>query len=121
MNDSLTLARMRFSACHGVLASEQKRPQPWEVTARLELPPAVAGRGDELAASIDYREIHAAVRAVMEGPPRKLAETLAENIAAELLARFPAAPAVEVEVLKPRPPVDFAFDGFLVRVRRERK
>jgi dihydroneopterin aldolase len=121
MHDSLTLSRMHFSACHGVLPSEQKQPQPWEVTARLELPLAAAARSDELARSIDYRDIHATVRAVMEGPPRKLAETLAEAVAAALLARFPAVRAVEIEVCKTRPPVDFAFAGLLVRIRRERK
>jgi dihydroneopterin aldolase len=120
MHDTLTLSRMRFNARHGLLPAEQQQPQPWEVTARLELPLAPAGRSDELARSIDYRDIHAAVRAVMEGPPRKLAETLAEAIASALLARFPAARAVEVEVLKPSPPVDFAFGGLLVKIRRER-
>ncbi len=121
MHDSLTLSRMRFNACHGVLPSEQTQPQPWEVTARLELSLAAAGSDDDIALTIDYRDIHAAVRAVMEGPPRKLAETLAEAVSSALLTRFPAVRAVEVEVCKTHPPVDFAFAGLLVRIRRERQ
>jgi len=114
---------MRFRACHGALPSEKTRPQPWEVSVTLELPENAlreAATTDDLAKTIDYRRVHAAVSAVMDGPPRNLAETLAEHIAQNLLSEFAQASAVEVEVAKPKPPVDFDFDGLRVRARRER-
>jgi len=120
---AITLSRMRFHACHGALPSEKTQPQPWEVTVTLELPGHIlreAAATDDLAKTIDYRRIHAAARAVMDGPPLNLAETLAERIAQNLLREFAQARAVEVEVCKPNPPVDFASDGLRVRVRLER-
>jgi 7,8-dihydroneopterin aldolase/epimerase/oxygenase len=119
-NDTLTLSRMRFHSRHGVLPEEQARGQDFEVTVRLELPLAEAGRTDDLARTVDYRAIHAAVRSVMDGPPRQLVEAVAEGIAAELLRGFPTVQAIEVEVAKLRPPVDFASAGLSVKVRRSR-
>jgi dihydroneopterin aldolase len=118
-NDSITLSRMRFNACHGALPREKTQPQPWEVSVTLELPLHEAGRSDDLTRTIDYRRIHDAVRGVMEGAPVNLAETLAHRIADDLLRSFPIH-AADVEVCKCKPPVDFEFDGLKVRVRRER-
>jgi dihydroneopterin aldolase len=118
--DSLTLKRLRFFARHGVFPQEKTHGQVFEVTVRLEVPLAEAGRSDDLARAIDYRAIFEAVRAVMEGPSRQLAESLAEAIAAELLHAFKTVQAVEVEVTKPAPPVEFVFDGFSAKIRRTR-
>jgi len=120
-SDLLTLSRMRFFGHHGVLPEEVAAGQDFEVTVKLELPLAEAGRADDLALTIDYRQVHETVRPVMEGPPRKLVEALAEACAGALLERFPAVRAVEIEVLKPRPPVDFVSDGLSIRLRRERR
>lgn len=119
--DTLTLSRMRFFGHHGVLPEEAARGQDFEVTVQLELPLANAGRTDDLTRTVDYRAVHEAVRTVMEGPPCKLAEALAEAVATELLRAFPLVRAVEVEVIKPKPPVDFICAGLTVRVRRTRK
>jgi 7,8-dihydroneopterin aldolase/epimerase/oxygenase len=119
--DTLTLSRMHFFGRHGVLPEETARGQAFEVTVQLELPLAEAGRIDDLARTVDYRAVHEAVRTVMEGPPRKLAEALAEAVAAELLRVFPLVRAVEVEVIKLEPPVDFTCAGLSVRVHRTRE
>jgi dihydroneopterin aldolase len=118
--DTLTLSRMRFFGRHGVLPAETARGQDFEVTVRLELPLAEAGRTDDLSRTVDYRAVHEIVRGVMDGPPRQLVEALAEAIAADLLKFFPPVQAVEVEVVKLRPPVAFASDGLGVRIRRAR-
>jgi dihydroneopterin aldolase len=114
--DTLTLSRMHFFGRHGVLPEEMARGQDFEVTVQLELPLAEAGRTDDLTRTVDYRAVYEVVRTVLEGPPRKLAEALAE----ELLRAFPLVRAVEVEVIKLEPPVDFICAGLAVRVRRTR-
>jgi len=119
-SDTLTLSRLRFHSRHGVLPEEAVRGQDFEVTVRLELPLADAGRSDDLARTIDYRAAHEVVRTVMTGPPRRLLEALAEGVAAELLRAFPSVQAVEVEVTKLNPPVGFASAGLAVRIRRAR-
>jgi len=118
--DKLILREMHFVARHGVLPVEAEREQPFSATVELELPLAEAGRSDRLAQTVDYCAVQAVVRRVIEGSRKYLIETLAESIARELLQAFPLVDAVEVEVLKPRPPVDFQFAGVAVRIRRER-
>ncbi len=118
--DTLTLSRMRFHSRHGVLAEEAMRGQDFEVTVRLDLPLADAGRTDDLSRTIDYRAIHEVVRSVMGGVPRRLIEALAEAVSAELLERFRQIEAVEVEITKLNPPVDFVSAGVTVKIRRER-
>ncbi|HUJ43213.1 MAG TPA: dihydroneopterin aldolase [Opitutaceae bacterium] len=120
-SDTLTLARMRFFGRHGLLPEETARGQEFEVTVQLELPLAEAGRADDLTRTVDYRALHEKVRAVMEGPPRKLAEALAETVARDLLREFSTVSAVEVEVTKINPPVDFSSAGLTVRIRRSRQ
>jgi dihydroneopterin aldolase len=116
--DTLSLHRLRFFGHHGVLPEETARGQEFEVTVRLELPLDNAGRTDDLAHTVDYRAVHKVIRSVMEGPPRKLVEALAERVAEAVLQAFPLVQAVEVEVVKLNPPVDFASGGLAVRVRR---
>ncbi len=118
--DTLTLLHLRLHGRHGVLPEEMARGQEFDVTVRMELPLAEAGRTDDLNRSVDYRAVQGVVRAVIEGPSLKLVESLAETIAADVLRGFPAVQAVEVEVVKLRPPVKFVSDGVAVRIRRSR-
>ncbi len=119
--DSLTLTRLRFFAHHGVLPAETAQGQIFEVTVRLELPLAEAARADDLTKTVDYQAAYEIVHGVMDGPRMKLAEALAEAIAAALLRAFAQVEAVEIEVIKPQPPVAFAFAGFSAKIRRVRK
>jgi dihydroneopterin aldolase len=118
--DFIILHRLRFFARHGILPKEIADGQFFEVTVRLELPLAAAGRADDLTLTVDYQAAHEVIRAVMEGPRRGLVEALAEAVAGELLKAFPMLEAVEVEVVKPQPPVGFEMSGLGAHIRRER-
>lgn len=118
--DTLILRELHFQGRHGLLPIEAENAQPFSATVELELPLAAAGESDHLGDTIDYRTVQAIVRDVIEGSRKHLIETLAESIASGLLQRFPRVHAVSVEVLKPRPPVDFQFAGVSVRIRRQR-
>src|SRR5438445_13263080 len=118
--DKLILRELHFIARHGVLPIETENSKHFSATLELELPLAPAGKSDRLDQTIDYCEVQAVVRAIIEGSHKRLIETLAESVAAELLRAFPKLNAVTVEILKPNPPVDFQFAGVAVRIRRER-
>jgi 7,8-dihydroneopterin aldolase/epimerase/oxygenase len=118
--DKLILRDLHFVARHGVLPIEAENGQPFTATLELELPLDAAGRTDRIDRTIDYCAVQAVVRSIIEGSRKYLIETLAESVATELLRRFPPLVAVTVEILKPRPPVDFQFAGVAVRIRRER-
>jgi 7,8-dihydroneopterin aldolase/epimerase/oxygenase len=118
--DTLILRELHFYGRHGLLPIEAEKDQPFSATVELELPLASAGASDRLDQTVDYRAVQAVVRGVIEGSRKHLIETLAESIATELLRTFAQVSAVEVEVIKPRPPVDFQFAGVAVRIRRTR-
>lgn len=120
MTDRIELRAMRFAGRHGVLPFEAERPQPFEVDVVVELDLAPAGTTDDLARTLDYGAVFAAARAVVEGPHVALIETLAERIAAAVLASGPIARAVTVRVRKPEAPLpgELAWAG--VEIRRSR-
>jgi dihydroneopterin aldolase len=118
--DRLILREMHFSARHGLLPVEMEAEQPFSATVELEASTARPGRSDRIEDAIDYRKVQAVVAGVIGGSRKHLIETLAESVADQLLATFPAVHAVVVEVTKPRPPVDFQFAGVAVKIRRER-
>lgn len=68
---------IRAEGRHGASAGERDDPQPFEVDLEVE----VEAAGDDLEVTADYREVVAAVRAVIEGQSVTLIETLAGRIA----------------------------------------
>jgi len=101
MTDRIVLAGLAFMARHGVHEHEKATPQRFEVDVELELELGPAGRSDDLTATVDYGAVATFVREVLEGPPVDLIETLAERIAARVLADFGLVEAVVVRVRKP--------------------
>jgi dihydroneopterin aldolase len=95
---------------HGVLESERRVGQRFLFDVELELDVAGAVT-DELADTVDYREVVACVTAVSEARDFRLLEALASALADALVARFPVARA-RVRVRKPDvrldAPVEFA-------------
>ena len=119
--DKIILRELHFLARHGVLPIETETVQRFSATVELELPLRAAGESDRLDQTIDYCAVQAVVRSIIEGSHRRLIETLAESVAADLLRHFPKLIAVSVEIIKPSPPVDFQFAGVSVHIRRERQ
>ena len=101
MSDRVVLAGMAFEARHGVNDSEKTQAQRFEVDVELIVGTRRAGSSDELAETVDYREVYEQVRRVIEGPPVDLIETLAESIARDVLAASRRARKVIVRVRKP--------------------
>jgi dihydroneopterin aldolase len=118
--DKIILRELHFVARHGVLPIETENSQRFTATVEMELPLAEAGKTDRLDQTVDYCAVQAVVRSIIEGSHKRLIETLAESVAAELLRAFTIVDAVTVEIVKPNPPVDFQFAGVSVRIRRER-
>jgi dihydroneopterin aldolase len=101
MRDRIILAGMAFEARHGVNDSEKSQAQRFEVDVEVIVRTHAAGTSDDLAQTVDYREVYDAVRRVMNGPPVDLIETLAESIARDVLAGHRRARKVVVRVRKP--------------------
>ena len=120
MTDRIALINMRFQGKHGVLEEERAQPQPFEVDVELSLDLSLAGVSDDSSRTVDYREVFEIVRDTIEGPSRQLIESLAETIAARLLADFGTVGVGEVLVRVRKPNVNLpgALDAASVEITR---
>jgi len=116
----MRLARMVFYGYHGAYPEENRLGQQFVVDLDLRLDLAPAGRSDDLAKTVNYADVYALVKRIVQGPPVKLIETLAENIATAVLGSYTNINEATVSVTKPHPPFDAAFDGVTVELRRRR-
>ncbi len=120
MTDRIVLHAMRFAGRHGVFAEEKEHPQPFEVDVEMAVDLRAAGEADDLAATVDYGAVFEVARRVVETTSRDLVEAVAETIARDVLAGFPAVDDVVVRVRKMRPPIDGELAWAGVEVRRDR-
>jgi dihydroneopterin aldolase len=119
VTDRIELRGLRVDGVHGVHEEERAAPQPFEVDLDLHLDLSDAAVADELGRSADYAAAVAAAAAVVAGPPRRLLETLAEEIATAVL-RDPRIDAVTVVLRKLEPPVPEELGSAGVRMTRVR-
>lgn len=119
--DRIELRGLRVIGTHGVLPEEHQRGQPFEVDVDIGADLAGAGRSDDLADTVDYGAVAAAVAAVVAGPHADLLERLAESIVEAVWAvGGPLAEEVAVTVRKLRPPVPLDLASSAVRIVRRR-
>ena len=116
MADRIFVENLELRCRIGVPEAERAEPQRLAATLTLEPRRELSRLEDRLENTVDYAAICECVKALCVARPRRLIETLAEEIAEELLARF-ALRGVEVELRKFILP-DTAGVG--VRLRRER-
>jgi dihydroneopterin aldolase len=119
VSDRIYLEAMVFQGTHGVFPEEQVNPQPFEVDVDLLLNLQPAGLSDELGLTADYAAIYDACRQIVESTRFNLIEALAEAIAHELLAEFPA-DEVLVRIRKPEVKLSGPFRSAGVEIRRRR-
>ncbi len=119
LTDRITISGIRARGFHGVFGHERRDGQDFVVDVVLEVDLRRAGRSDDLADTVSYADVAAAVVARIEGEPRDLIERLAADIAADALGD-PRVESVEVTVHKPDAPVGVAFGDVSVTVRRRR-
>lgn len=121
MSDRIILEGMVFFGYHGTRPEERSLGQRFVVDVALQLDLRAAGEADDLAATVDYSQVHSRARAIVEGPALKLTEAVAERIAAAVLAEHPLVQAVEVRVRKPNVRLDdTVLAGSVVEVVRRR-
>ncbi len=111
----ISLAGITGFGHHGVLDFERKLGQPFEVdvSCLIDRPSAA----DDLATTLDYGSLSAAIVADIEGEPFDLIETLAERIAANCLRRE-LVREVTVTVHKPRAPLPVVAQVSVTITRR---
>ena len=119
--DRIVLAGMVFLARHGVNDREKVEEQRFEVDVELELDTRAAAARDDLTKTVDYRGVYELTRQVIEETTLELVESLAEAVAAKMLAGNDMVEAVVVRVRKPDVDLGGPIDSAGVEIRRMRK
>jgi 7,8-dihydroneopterin aldolase/epimerase/oxygenase len=116
--DRIQLQSMSFRGRHGVRPAERELDQDFVVDLEVECDLSRAARSDQLADSVDYKQIYTIARDVIEGPSHNLLEFLAGAIADRVLD-LPRIDAVSVRIAK-RPASMAPIGGAAVHIYRTR-
>ncbi len=117
--DQIRLEGIRATGYHGVFAHERREGQTFVADVVVHLDTRRAAASDDLAHTLNYGTLAEHVAAVLAGEPADLIETVAERIAATVLAQ-PHVQAVDVAVHKPQAPITVPFGDVVVSIRRDR-
>lgn len=118
--DKIYMNELAFYGYHGVFTEENKLGQRFLVDLTLELDLAKAGTADNLDETINYGDVYERVKAVVEGEPYKLVETVAEKVTSDLLNAYERLQACTVKVTKPDPPIPGHYRSVAVEMTRSR-
>ena len=118
--DKLSLKNMVFYGHHGVYPAEKDLGQRIEVDVDLFSDFSVAGRTDDLATTINYVDIYAIVKEIVEQGTYDLIEALAPAIIERIVKGYQVE-KITVRVRKPQPPVGGLLDTVEFEVSRGRK
>lgn len=98
-SDQIFIRGLRVRCCIGV--PEQERAQPQELVVNASFSPLVSPGplNDDIGRTIDYHAVALRLDELAGARPRKLIETLAEDLAAMVLDEFPVV-GVSIEIEK---------------------
>ncbi len=120
MADRIELRGLTVRGRHGVFDHERADGQDFvaDITVWIDLVDAAAS--DDLADTYDYGVLASHAAAVIAGPARNLIETVAGEIADDVM-KDPRVHAVEVTLHKPQAPIPQTFGDVAVVARRSRR
>ena len=114
MSDKLTgrvfVKNIRLHAFHGVMQQERITGHDYLVSVSADCPLAAAAESDSVDDTLNYAHIYNIVKEEM-ALQSNLVEHVAGRIGRRVLAEFPLADNVRVEVVKLNPPMGAACDG----------
>ena len=118
--DKVELVGMEFYGYHGCMKEERAIGQRFYVDVAMYLDLGPAGKSDDLQKTVNYADVFAETRAVVEGEPFTLLEAVAERIAEVLFGKHPLIERLRITVHKPYAPIPGKFADAAVTLRRAR-
>ena len=119
--DKIMLKGLAFYGHHGVSPHEKALGQRFIVDVTMECDARAAGLSDDLADALDYVPAYEIVQAVVEGESKDLIESVAEDIAGQILEKLNVS-AVSVTIKKPEVAIRgsiLSYAGLKIHRRRE--
>jgi len=120
VTDRIELRGLTVRGNHGVFDHERRDGQDFviDITVWIDLDAAAAS--DDLTDTYDYGVLALRAADIVAGPARNLIETVAAEIAEDMIADA-RVHAVEVTVHKPQAPIPLNFSDVAVVARRSRR
>lgn len=109
-NSYILLKDICCFAYHGVAPQENIIGNEYIINLKLKVDISQAIQTDDVVDTVNYAEIHEAVKAEMS-IPSKLLEHVCGRIAKRLLAEFPAIEEIELRLSKRDPPMGADIDS----------
>lgn len=116
--DKIKIQNLQVFANHGVYLEENVLGQKFVVSAVLYTDTRKAGQTDELTCSTNYGEVSHFIKKFVEGHTFKLIESVAEQLAQEILLAFPLVQNLDLEIGKPWAPIGLPLDTVAVQITR---
>ena len=88
MSDRIVIREMEIQCRIGVPDEERAEPQTLRVTIEMEVDITSSARADDIGQTVDYFSVYQKVHTLSKARPRKLIETLAEEIAHMVIGDF---------------------------------
>ena len=120
MTSYILLENIRFFAYHGVAPQETTVGNEFVVSLRLKTDIARAMESDDVADTVNYAEIHQAVKEEMD-IPSKLLEHVAGRIVRRLFNDFTTIERIDLKLSKRNPPMGADIEAAGVEVHIERQ
>jgi dihydroneopterin aldolase len=118
--DRIELRGLTIRGNHGVFDHEREDGQDFVVDITVWIDLEAAAASDDLADTVDYGALAQRAADIIGGPPRNLIETVAAEIADDVMADE-RVHAVEVALHKPDAPIPLTFSDVAVVARRSRR
>ncbi|WP_193046635.1 dihydroneopterin aldolase [Mycolicibacterium baixiangningiae] len=119
MTDRIELRGLSVRGNHGVFDHERRDGQDFVIDLTVWLDLTAAAASDDLADTVDYGGLAQRAHDIVAGPPRDLIETVAAEIAEDVM-NDDRIEAVEVVVHKPQAPIPLTFSDVAVVAHRSR-
>ena len=120
MTDRIELRGLSVRGNHGVFDHERRDGQDFVVDVTVWMDLSGAAASDDLGDTFDYGVLAQRAADIVSGPARDLIETVAAEIADDVMADD-RVHAVEVVVHKPQAPIPLTFADVAVVARRSRR
>lgn len=116
--DKIKIKDLEVFCNHGVLKEENVLGQKFLVSVTMYTNIRKAGMTDDLSQSIDYSMVSHKITTLLKEHTFQLIETVAEQVARELLLAIQMLEKVTVEIKKPWAPVGLPLDTVSVEITR---
>ena len=116
----ICLNRVRFHAFHGVMPQERQVGGDFLLSLRVGYPLDRALECDEVGETLSYATLFELAKREM-AIPSQLLEHVAGRIAKAIMATFPAATSIDLELTKQNPPMGADSEGAGVELHWEKE